>query len=445
MKEALIAIGAVVLVFVLLGQLGQEPDDGRTTLEFWCYGTGGADNPGGVFWEETGRLFEEAHPGVRVKVVSDIPHGPYNSLLTTRFVAGKGPDVFIVDDGFVAELANEGQAHPLDDFIREDPSYRQEDFPASMVSDGYVGGVCSSIPWYGGFGCLTYRADIFEKAGVRPPTTWDELVTVCRTLQEKTDLEYPFGMTVEKGGAFWMMPWIWQNGGRILSDDLCTVAIDSPEVLGAIRFVHDLMYKHKVMDPSLAQGTKLSDLWSGGKVAFMIDGGWRIARYDILYPDLAGKWDTAMVPAGKHKICFYGGQHLVMNRRSRHPDLAWKFMAFATNAQNQFRWTACGSPPSSLRAIEQPSFREKYPRFALLPDVMRHGRNNPFAPYFAQIWYTRFAGSVLDVAWKDAEADIEGLVRDGAREMQTIVDEYWIVHDRDAYRRQGDRGKETTP
>ena len=70
-----------------------EDSDGGPALEFWCYGTGGADNPTGVFWQETARRFEKANPGVRVKVVADIPHGPYDSLLTTRFVAGKAPDV----------------------------------------------------------------------------------------------------------------------------------------------------------------------------------------------------------------------------------------------------------------------------------------------------------------------------------------------------------------
>ena len=48
-----------------------KDDDGRPTIEFWCYGTGGADNPGGVFWEQVARDFEKANPGVRVTVVTE--------------------------------------------------------------------------------------------------------------------------------------------------------------------------------------------------------------------------------------------------------------------------------------------------------------------------------------------------------------------------------------
>jgi len=43
MKEATLAILAVAAMLVLLGRLDQEPDDSRTVLEFWSYGTGGAD------------------------------------------------------------------------------------------------------------------------------------------------------------------------------------------------------------------------------------------------------------------------------------------------------------------------------------------------------------------------------------------------------------------
>jgi len=231
---------------------------------------------------------------------------------------------------------------------------------------------------------------------------------------------------------------VWQSGGRILSGDLLEATLDTPEVVAAVQFIHDLIYKHKVMDPELAQGATLRDLWSSGKVAFMLDGGWNIARYDTLFPDLVGKWDVAMVPAGKKRACFYGGQHLVMNRRSRHAELTWKFMVFATRPENQLRWTACGSPPSNLRTLELPAFKEKYPRFAIVDDVRRSGRNQPLAPYFASMWYTRVAGSVFERVWKDPDADVAQIVHDGALEAQDIVDEYWAVHDHASYLRQGD-------
>jgi ABC-type glycerol-3-phosphate transport system substrate-binding protein len=37
-----------------------------------------------------------------------------------------------------------------------------------------VGGVTYGIPWYAETRVLMYHKDLLEKAGVQPPTTWDE-------------------------------------------------------------------------------------------------------------------------------------------------------------------------------------------------------------------------------------------------------------------------------
>ena len=54
MKQAIIATTAVVSGYVLLGRLDKEDDDGRTVIEFWSYGSGGADNPPAEFWQSVG-------------------------------------------------------------------------------------------------------------------------------------------------------------------------------------------------------------------------------------------------------------------------------------------------------------------------------------------------------------------------------------------------------
>ena len=133
------------------------------------------------------------------------------------------------------------------------------------MADGYVDGVRYGVPWYGGFGCLFYRTDLFAQAGVEPPATWEGLLEVCRVLRDKTGLEYPFAFNPRAG--FWMMPWVWQTGAMIMTPDCRTVTTDTPEFVEAVQFVHDLMHKYGVSDPSLALGTKPQDLWSTGAAA----------------------------------------------------------------------------------------------------------------------------------------------------------------------------------
>ena len=428
MRQAILCILAIAAVFVVLGRLGREVDDGRTAIEFWCYGTGGADNPTATFWHCAAEDFMAARPGVRVKVVADIAHGPYLSVLTTRFIGGNPPDVMIMDDWFMGQLAREGLLMPLESFIRADSTYRAEDFVPSMVGDGYMGNERYSIPWYGGFGCLFYRTDLFAQAAVAPPETWSDLIEVCRVLKDKTGLEYPLAFTPR--AAFWTMPWAWQNGASVLTPDCRKVTVDEQAFIEAARFVHDLMHEHSVADPSLALGTKITDLWATGQAALVIDGSWNIGRYDELYPQWKGKWNVAPLPAGKHAVTFFGGQHLLMSKRTKHPDLAWAFMAFATSAENQRLFADfTGCPPGNLKTYEMPAFQERHPRLMIAPEVIPNGRNNRFAPFYKKVWYELFQSKVLDVVMPDPNADIAGAIRETSIDMQAVADDYWATHD----------------
>jgi N,N'-diacetylchitobiose transport system substrate-binding protein len=428
MRYAFLAVLIVVALFVALDRLHDEPDDGGVSIEFWCYGTGGATNPAAVFWEDAAQRFADAHPGVTVKVVADIPHNPYLSVLTTRFIGGNPPDVMITDDGYIGQLAKEGLIMPLDELIRSDPTYHSNDFPPSMVNDARVDGERYGIPWYGGFGCLFYRTDILESAGQRPPETWDDLIRVCKALQETKGLQHPFAM--DPKAAFWLMPWIWQNGGSIMTEDLRQVTIDTPESVEAIQFVRGLMYDQGIMNPDLATGAKTTDLWSTGQAAIIIGGSWDAGRFDELYPQWQGKWATAPVPAGKHPIGFFGGQHLIMSKHTEHPDLAWELMSFVTSTEAQYRFAdMTGYPPGNLRVYEMPVFQEQFPYFGIMPTVIDRGRNNPFAPFFRKIWYELFQSNVLDVVMRDPNADIVEAVRRTAAEMQAAADDYWDTHD----------------
>jgi len=428
MRYAFAVTAGIVAVFVLLGRLDKDVDDGRAVIEFWSYGSGGAKNPAGVFWETVAQRFMDAYPDVRVKVVADIAHSPYLSVLTTRFIGGNPPDVMIMDDWFAGPLAHEGLLMPLEGFIRADPAYNADEFPPSMVGDGYVGKQRYGIPWYGGFGCLFYRTDVFAEAGVAPPQTWDELIEVGAALQERANLEHPFAFTPR--AAFWMMPWAWQNGAMVMTPDCRTVTVDTPKFIEAVQFVHDLLHRHGLADPALALGAKITDLWSAGEAVLLIDGSWNIGRYDELYPQWIGRWDVAPLPAGKHRVGFFGGQHLLMSQQTPHPEIAWAFMSFATSAESQLLFADIGGyPPGNLEVYAMAAFQERHPRLRIAPEVMRHGRNNRFAPFYKKVWYELFQSKVLDVVMAESRADIAAAIRQVAPEMQAVADDYWHTHD----------------
>ncbi len=411
---------------MLLAGCSRERDS-RTKLEYWCYSGGGETKGTDQFWKSIAEELEGAVLGVDVRVVTDIPHAHYMSMLATRFIGGNPPDVFMLDRGELYSLAQEQLLLPLDDFIESDAEYCSTDYAPSMVHDSYVEGKRYSIPEWGMWVHLIYRSDLLAKAGVRPPETWQELISVCRTLQEKLGIEYPFAMDVLT--AFFMLNWVYQNDAKILSPDHTRVVIDNPEFIEAVQFVHDLMYRYHVMNPALASGTKMNDLWSTGKTVIMMDGAWRIGRYDEVFPQWKGKWELAPLPAGKRRVSFYGGQHLAMSRTTRHADLAWRFMVLATNAENQMKLVDIrGVPPGNMKVLDMPEFRRKHPHIAGMRRAIEQGQSGPMAPFFERIWYDIFKNNVLDKVMNDADADIAAPFGTAAQQMQRAADDYWAMH-----------------
>ena len=94
------------------------------------------------------------------------------------------------------------------------------------------------MPWYAGVRSVIYRTDVFEKAGVKPPTTWDELVKVGDTLKAKEPKMITF--PVAGDSEYGVYPFIWGNQGEIAEEDGITWKSDigSTEAQQGHRLLH---------------------------------------------------------------------------------------------------------------------------------------------------------------------------------------------------------------
>ncbi len=392
----------------------ERDQHGRVNLQFWSYGAE-------EYWSEAAQRFMTVHSDVNV--ICDIPTGTQDhgkSLLITRIAAGNPPDVVVVDDIDLPAYAQSAVVEALDEFMAHDADYRIDDFAPSMVRDGTVNGKHYAVPWYGSVVQITYRSDLFARAGVEPPRTWEDILAVAGALQAKCGLQYPFAM--DWLAAFYYANFIWQNGGEIVAPDGRTLLFGSQEVVGALQWVHDLMYRHQIVDPALAQGTNYQDLWAQGEVAFMVDGSWNIGLYDEKFPELAGKWWVAPLPRHERQVTFYGGQQMAMCAKSRHPEVAWQFISFVTDAAMQMEWVRRrGQPPSNMRVFDLPALYEEQPALAFIKDVLPHGKNFPIEPWFQKVYYEVFQAA-LERIMGDPEADVAAVMQQANRDAQAIVD-----------------------
>jgi hypothetical protein len=91
---------------------------------------------------------------------------------------------------------------------------------------------------------------LFDNVGLEPPPSadwdWDEFLEAA--------LKLTVPATADGSGGQWgfwsndlvSLPFIWQNGGDIISADGARSLLDQPEAIGALRFLADLTHIHRV-------------------------------------------------------------------------------------------------------------------------------------------------------------------------------------------------------
>lgn len=120
-------------------------------------------------------LFAKSHPGI---TATGEPVGAdYWPKLATMMVGGSLPDVIQFEPTTLPDYSRRGAALPLDEFISSGV-IREDRFAPGVdklcVVDGKAFGVALGLNSF----CMLYDAEVFEKAGIAPPTwgtTWDEI------------------------------------------------------------------------------------------------------------------------------------------------------------------------------------------------------------------------------------------------------------------------------
>jgi alpha-glucoside transport system substrate-binding protein len=123
--------------------------------------------------------FHKKYPGVTVSYTSAGNNTP--TVLKTRLAGGKPPDVAAVGQpALVREFAKGGKLKPL--------TFAQGEIRANYGPNGVaLGSVSGKL--YGLFfkaankSTVWYNVKAFKNAGVKPPKTWPQLLTVAKTLR----------------------------------------------------------------------------------------------------------------------------------------------------------------------------------------------------------------------------------------------------------------------
>src|SRR3954464_7974698 len=118
------------------------------------------------------------------------------------------PDVLMLDNPDLQQIAATGALAPIADF--------------GLNADGYIKGVVDASTYNGKvYGLqpvtnsigLFYNKDLLDKAGLKPPSTWDELKAAAKQLTSGKQYGIAFSAPPNYEGTWQFLPFMWTNGG----------------------------------------------------------------------------------------------------------------------------------------------------------------------------------------------------------------------------------------
>ncbi|MGP5052062.1 ABC transporter substrate-binding protein [Brachybacterium alimentarium] len=347
----LAAVGLTGLAACGSGSSGSN--DSPDKLTYWASNQGTSlENDKEVLTPVLEKFTEETGIAVNLEVIS------WNDLQTriqTAITSGQGPDVVNIGNTWGVSLQATGGLLELGDEQFEALGGRDRYVPAALATGGEVDTDPTSIPLYGLAYGMYYNVQMFEDAGIEPPTTWEEMVEAAKALTDEDKGVY--GMSLAAGSytennhfAFINAT---QNGAALNTEDGKPSFTEDGVVDGILRYL-DLMQEHRVVNPSNAQfdnGTMSVTSFANGEAAMIINQNNANATIEDngMSPDeFAAIPFPAPADAVSDCASHLAGINLAIMKDTENVDGALKFLNFMTSEETQ---SELGKPFASLPVL----------------------------------------------------------------------------------------------
>ena len=321
-------------------------------------------------------LFEE-ETGIKV-VMDELGYVDLYQKLTADFVGKTAQyDLMTVDIVWSGEYATNGYTLPLNDFMARDAAVTNEaDIMPVAWTLGEYEGKQWAYPLAGYANVLNYRKDLFEAAGITPPTTQEELLAAVKQLTVGD--QYGIALLGAKGSAVAQdyMSFLQQHGGSVL-DESGKVALVTPKNIETLEFFGEL-FKYAPPGSTDYWWDQRETAFRNGTVAMM--EGWSIARAGYENPEMSsivGKVDVTAAPvsAGMEPKYGFGGWGIGINASSdpQKQEAAWEFIKWITSVDIQKEWVKHDGAPIRRSTLEDPELVAMYPWFPLMLKSFENG------------------------------------------------------------------------
>lgn len=312
-------------------------------------------------------LFTQKYPNVKIKVenLGGGQSGTYPKLQTAIKAGSGGPDVAQVEFGYIPFFASTGGLVDIGKLL---PANARSFFPAwtwAQVSPD--GKSVFGVPQDTGPFAMIYRKDIFDKYGVKVPTTWDEYAAAGKALYDKS------GGKVKIGNFFstfapWFTALVWAGGGQMWSveGDGYKQTLNNAVSKQVANYWGDLIKKGYVSTlPAFS-----ADFWnavSAGQVATSMEAAWGTGSFAgslAKNPGEGALYRVAPLPQWKKGQRLttgnWGGSTAVVTKQAKNPQVAATFALWLMTSKTSLvaGWNGAGLFPAATSGLGLPELAE---------------------------------------------------------------------------------------
>lgn len=316
MKKFLLIL-IIIFLLILTAPLSSLKNHGNNENEviFWTLQMSDfADYMNGVIKD-----FEAENPDIKIKWI-DVPFSEGEKRTLASVLSDNPPDLINLNPDFSATLAQKGTLYEI-------PPESLTDFNDGIVESLKYKGKLYAIPWYATSAVTIYNKDIFKKAGINVPKTYEELKNSAEIVKVKTN-------------SYIFLPNITENDTmlRILNK----YGINSHENINSKKSAEvfdmfkTLYQKNLIPKESITQTHREAlEKYMSGNIALFQAGANFLNMIKENAPSIYAVTDVAPQLTGALGQNDFSLMNFVIPQKAKHKKEALKFALFLTNEENQ--------------------------------------------------------------------------------------------------------------
>jgi len=319
--------------------------------------------------------FEAENPDIKVNAIYSGNYDDTRVRALSALASGDPAQLAVMFSIDAYDLIEQDLVMAFDDISGVDKSWLNSFYPA-LMANGNIEGKTWGIPFQRSTIVAYYNKDLFRAAGLdpgAPPTTWDEIISMGKTLTK----DGTYGLMIPSTGyPYWMFQALAiQNGKEVMSNDGLTTFFDDGTVIDTLDFWRSLSAEHGIMPEGTVEWGTLRQAFLEGKTAMM----WHsTGNLTAVKNNASFDFGVAELPANVRKGSPTGGGNFYVfkDTSAEERSAALKLIEFMTSPEQAAAWSIAtgymGVSPAAYETEALKNYTAEFPPALVARNQLEH-------------------------------------------------------------------------